>query len=958
MKPKIIISTLIAATLFLLYPGRSQVFEAGNQISIAVNGRCVSQSSDIINYSYSLRSLSGSIQLVWAFDPLTKCPGDSILSALSIPGWFGPHRFASKKTPNETNIYWQFDSDTSAGGIPPGGNEDRFGFSSRYLPGIGNYYAEGYHPLPSFPEGMAEDSIPGYDDLTPYGPGVVGHTIVPVLPGKGVSSFTLLDSLDSYVIQSRNLGWITTEPFASKYAGFLGRARSAIVSFLDPRSASRVLDSLLAAIPTDSLQGALSTDACALLRFNVVCVKSKLLPQRQVAVGTKSLANSHIQITVRPSTTYTADTLLRSVATLRWKTGLGYSLGTVTSSPFGFTKVGDTLNLSGYTYQKFESNSVNVVNWQAGQEYVLFEVSINDPVGVSRFELTNSLTGGEWFVDIDYLDKTDSLFYQPTAQGFAFQNKSTTTGGTAYSGERHATIHGTKFHEVFESGGEIVYRRKDLNSASWDTTTRISAGNGSNSDASIVVAHDGSVHVVWQRQLNANAFALWYNKSTDGGFTWGTPFRPVTAESIAIIQQNQWNIYPLLAELGSTQLVAVVCSSVGPRYMKSTNLGTSWSTLTTITGVSNPSYVWHPSLAPATNYLILSYDNRYYGLYTKKYDGTNWLGELSVTGGVGTIYDRFSSIAVDGYRMPQIAWCAQRSGSGDYRIIYKPGVVDATSWPSYYVEFSHQTGISDLYPSISTQTRYGITWRIDVLYPNSANQVWLRQQTAYTWGSPSQVSSSGQWATTTLQEYGSALYDDVRLWTDQSGSSPYEIKRTSDAGYQLQSLSGPTLATELHRRVTIESPTNRSFISYEVGPLKVVTAAGDTTTLPFKAIDKSKPLAATVDNAWDYLGTDSVSLPTNARYLLVNAEIQNVVRDDSTGGTGTPAFLGRAFRVDVQGARKAATAYTDPQGSSGAKVIAISTWAGQRAMIRPTGMTSVQGAVQPVVGIGDIYVRR
>ncbi len=654
----------------------------------------------------------------------------------------------------------------------------------------------------------------------------------------------------------------------------------------------------------------------------------------------------------------TTDTLREATVTIRWKTNCGFNLGTLTSSTYGFVKFGDTCNIGTYTYQRFQTTTASALNWQASQEYTLFTVALNDPVGVGRYELTNGLADCRWSADINYLDKTDSVFYQPTAQGFAYQNKSTTTGATAYSGERHATIHGTKFHEVFESGGEIVYRRKDLNSASWDTTTRISAGNGSNSDASIVVAHDGSVHVVWQRQLNANAFALWYNKSTDGGYTWGNPFRPVTAESIAIIQQNQWNIYPVLAELGSTQLVVVVCSSAGPRYTRSTNLGANWDSLKTITGVSSPSYVWHPSLAPATNYLILSYDNRYYGLYTKKYDGTSWLGELSVTGGVGTIYDRFSSVAVDAYRMPQIAWCAQRSGSGDYRIIYKPGVVDATSWPSYYVEFSHQTGISDLYPSISAQTRYGITWRIDVLYPNSANQVWLRQQTAYTWGSPSQVSSSGQWAITTLQEYGSALYDDVRLWTDQSGSSPYEIKRTSDAGYQLQSVSGPTLATELHRRVTIESPTNRSFISYEVGPLKVVTAAGDTTTLPFKAIDKSRPLAATVDDAWDYLGTDSVSFPANARYLLLNAEIQNVVREDTLGVKGAKVFLGRAFHVDVQGSRKTASAFTDVQGLSGAKVIDISSWAGQKAVIRPAGSMSIQGALQPVVGIGDIYVNR
>jgi hypothetical protein len=55
---------------------------------------------------------------------------------------------------------------------------------------------------------MATDSIPGYTDLTPYGPGIVGKTVGPVMPPDPILSLTFLDTLLSYVRQSHELGWI------------------------------------------------------------------------------------------------------------------------------------------------------------------------------------------------------------------------------------------------------------------------------------------------------------------------------------------------------------------------------------------------------------------------------------------------------------------------------------------------------------------------------------------------------------------------------------------------------------------------------------------------------------------------------------------------------------------------------------------------------------------------------
>ena len=398
-----------------------------------------------------------------------------------------------------------------------------------------------------------------------------GITIGPGAPPATFAPSKFLDTINSDVVRSRSFNWISSQPIADKYSELFNRIRGDITA-LNTQLALIRIDTILQQATLDS-SSTLSSEAYALIRYNTEYLRDNLNPTGDVRGGMFMPNSGILSVKAKPSVAFGAtDTIKGIVATVRWLAMYNIILGTATGS-YGFSKYDSVVTVGSYRYQKFKTTTSQTLSWAAGSEYELFTIPGIGLCGAETFELTNALPGGEWFVDINYTDKTDSVFYQPIAQGFAFQNKSAGSGATAYTGERHAAIHGTKFHEVYESAGEIIYRRKDLNSATWDTTTRISSGNGSNNDASIVVAHDGSVHVVWQRQLNANAFALWYNKSTDGGITWGTPIRPASAESVVIIQQNQWNIYPLISELGTSQLVVVVCSSVGPCFMKSTNSG-------------------------------------------------------------------------------------------------------------------------------------------------------------------------------------------------------------------------------------------------------------------------------------------------------------------------------------------------------------------------------------------------
>ena len=213
----------------------------------------------------------------------------------------------------------------------------------------------------------------------------------------------------------------------------------------------------------------------------------------------------------------------------------------------------------------------------------------------------------------------------------------------------------------------------------------------------------------------------------------------------------------------------------------------------------------------------------------------------------------------------------------------------------------------------------------------------------------STLSTSGLWATTAAGTGG-------RAWTDQS-SNPYQVTLSSyDGNLHLQSLTAPGSSVQLQRRLTIESESSGSFVSFELTPLKVVTANGDTTVLPFKPIDWEKPLVLSEAEAWEYLGTDNVSLPSNAKYLVFDADIQTVTREDSSGQKASiNVFSGQTFNVSiVKGAQKSQV-LTERTGQSGRKVLDISSFAGQTVAIRPGGSAPSKAGGVISVAVGDIY---
>jgi hypothetical protein len=229
-----------------------------------------------LKYQYSANNSSESHQDVWIFKVIFSFSPDSILKIFPVRGWWSP------VVPIDGPPFWVSYGAPENFRIKPGNSDSGFGFTTRVIPGIVDYYAEGYHDAPNFPEGMAPDSIPGYDDLTPYGPGIVGKTVGPVLPPTPFVALAFLDTLTSYKHQAFSLGWIKNQGIVQSLDAKLDNAKRQLQRN-NTTAARNTLQAFVNEVealwkgeehPYGGKQ--ITSEAYALLKFNAEYLVSKL----------------------------------------------------------------------------------------------------------------------------------------------------------------------------------------------------------------------------------------------------------------------------------------------------------------------------------------------------------------------------------------------------------------------------------------------------------------------------------------------------------------------------------------------------------------------------------------------------------------------------------------------------------------------------------------------------------
>ena len=166
------INVFILLLFCLMADIHAQDIVAGNLISVQINSNCQKINNRLFIYHYILFNKHNSQQKIWVFEIHTKVQRDSI-SKVSSLGW----DYGIPTNESFGSVNWTSPEDDD---LPADSSATDFKFLGNGLPGVVDAYTEGNHPPPCFPDGMATDIIPGYSDLTPYGPGVVGKTIGPI----------------------------------------------------------------------------------------------------------------------------------------------------------------------------------------------------------------------------------------------------------------------------------------------------------------------------------------------------------------------------------------------------------------------------------------------------------------------------------------------------------------------------------------------------------------------------------------------------------------------------------------------------------------------------------------------------------------------------------------------------------------------------------------------------------
>lgn len=284
MKLKIILVILLVLLPINVWAGSGNYkgcyYQTGDKVSLTVTGQVFKNAGDgMYSYGYTMYSRSQSEQNVWVFDIIL--PEKGIIKDADAPtnewgiGWSGKQTEYAEKL--ELKPPYSIGWTTPEGkDIKPSETASGFIFRTSYgLPGVIDYYAEGNVPLPRCEEELEEDIIPGYHDLTPYGPGVVGKTIGPTAPPADFKPLDFLNSIINMKHEAYKLGWIKNEGILKSLDAKLENAKKDIEKG-NTRSAKNTLKAFINEVEAQGCESYencpagkhLTSEAYGLLKYN------------------------------------------------------------------------------------------------------------------------------------------------------------------------------------------------------------------------------------------------------------------------------------------------------------------------------------------------------------------------------------------------------------------------------------------------------------------------------------------------------------------------------------------------------------------------------------------------------------------------------------------------------------------------------------------------------------------
>ncbi|MGB8320363.1 MAG: FG-GAP-like repeat-containing protein [Ignavibacteriaceae bacterium] len=512
---------------------------------------------------------------------------------------------------------------------------------------------------------------------------------------------------------------------------------------------------------------------------------------------------------------------------------------------------------------------------------------------------TKGTTNKDWPMFHNDADNSGS-YYQNYLLNNAVENKSITYSATCHN-NNHIIERGYygKLHLVFSSGGEIFYRRSSDNGSNWELTKRISSGNGSNEHPSIVAAqYNGSdiLCLVWQYKINNTHYKVFYSFSSNSGSTWSTPtILPGCSDvTISFYQSNSYygpGPTPVIASFieasdDEPDFLLVYAANDGLHYRYAQNYYSSWSADAIIPGATSD-HVWYPSLSTYnsrdyySNYhqVNLIYDQRFNNIYSQifKYPGLNWTNRVQISTSGSTT--RFSTtMTIDNYYNTDAVW-GELYGSY-YSIRFRNGYPNG-SWSSW----NQQWIVSNAHcynPSITYYNASGVQ-SLDILFFTSTQQIRQKKYHGIVEIPPEPstqvIASSGMFTNLTHERFDTPV--PIQIWTNQT-QSPYSILYNSN---YLPKESPRILYGEIRRAVEIVDTTNNSGLKIEFNQPIIKLSSGDSVIAPFKKYDYKAKLSLSLSNIFDYLQTESFTIPEDVESISCKAIVKSLQLDTLADGT-------------------------------------------------------------------------
>lgn len=547
--------------------------------------------------------------------------------------------------------------------------------------------------------------------------------------------------------------------------------------------------------------------------------------------------------------------------------------------------------------------------------------------------------------------------YQSVLLAHAYSNKSLSSTATASNnGRRMVKTSDNRYHLVFESGvasggnvlSEILYRRSNSGGTSWETPTRLSAGDEQNRYPSIVERIDGTtkkLYAVWQRKTGTNTYDLFLRHFN--GSIWENSYK-INGMTAISSSNDPLPAIAISTPSASFEMMVVYRTSSGLKTRRSTSInGTSWEseiTVTTSTSARNPNVTY--SSNDYANF-DAAWDNGSQ-VYHRHFYGGNWSSEVNVSSGLSTANTHeYPSYARGSTNNRHIVWQATDQTQGNRKIIFHSYNLNTTTYTKFY-----SSSVNYLRPNIAGIGSGGafVLWHDDsgaknIRYARFNGSYWETSSAGVVYANNGIDASVA-----TMNPPGTSIKGVYR----SAGSSPYSL---SLGGY----LNKPDAPEEITYSRQILFGQNEGAVL----ALRIVAPMIDDEVVPLTFPEVTWDDSLTAETVIDKLTFDFI-VPANAEALQFGTEIYannagQLLEEDKTALELYFELIDHATDASLETSTRELVSLPDEIKSTKTAEIALANHRGVAVRLRPVlaglDFNKARGALVHVYGDDDFGQR-